>query len=83
MTKCIYTLIKSTPNFNAVFVKDLALNCLLFMIENWKESLDQVGHYDALLTDMLKAFDCIMQDLRNSKHMASIMILYFLFVITL
>ena len=36
-------------------------NCLLYMIENWKESLDQGGHYGALLTDLSKAFDCIMQ----------------------
>ena len=35
-------------------------NCLLYMIENWKESLDQVFHYGALLTDLLKPFDCIM-----------------------
>ena len=30
-------LIKSSLNFNVVFVKDLALrNCLVFMIKNWK-----------------------------------------------
>ena len=33
------------------------------MIENWKESLDQGGHYGTLLTDLSKAFDCIMHDL--------------------
>ena len=45
-------LIKSSLNFNVVFVKDLALrNCLLYMIKNRKESLDQGGHYGALLTD--------------------------------
>ena len=38
-------------------------NCPLYMIENWKESLDQRGHYGALLTDLSKAFDCIMHDL--------------------
>ena len=38
-------------------------NCLLYMIENWKESLDQGGHYGALLTDLSKAFNCIMHDL--------------------
>ena len=47
-----YILIKSSLNFNVVFVKDLALrNCLLYMIKNRKESLDQGGHYGALLTD--------------------------------
>ena len=52
-------------------------NCLLFMIEKWKESLDQGSYYGALLTDLSKAFDCIMHDLliANSKHMASIMTL--------
>ena len=35
-------------------------NCLLYIIENWKESLDQGFHYGALLTDLLKPFDCIM-----------------------
>ena len=35
------------------------------MIENWKEYLDQRGHYDALLTDLLKVFDCIMHDLSS------------------
>ena len=37
------------------------------MIENWKESLDQGGHYGALLTDLSKAFDCIIYDLLIAK----------------
>ena len=45
-------------------------NCLLYMIENWKESLDQGGHYSALLSDLLKAFDCIMHDLLIAKLQA-------------
>ena len=40
-------------------------NCLLYMIENWKESLD--GHYGALLNDLSKVFDCIMHDLLIAK----------------
>ena len=43
------------------------LNCLLHMIENWKESLDQGSNYGALLTDLSKAFDCIIHDLRTAK----------------
>ena len=35
------------------------------MIENWKEYLDQGSHYDALLIDLLKVFDCIMHDLSS------------------
>ena len=40
-------------------------NCL--MTENWKESLDQGGHYGALLTDLSKACDCIMYDVLIAK----------------
>ena len=36
---------------------------LLHTIKNWKESLEEGGHYGALLTDLPKAFDCMMHDL--------------------
>ena len=42
-------------------------NRLLYVIENWKESSDQGGQYGALLTDLSKAFDCIMHDLLTAK----------------
>ena len=43
-------------------------NCLLYVVEKeWKESLDQGGHYGALLTDLSKAFDYIMPDLLIAK----------------
>ena len=45
-------------------------NCLLYMIENWKKSLDQGGRYGALLTNLSKAFDCIMDDLFTAKLQA-------------
>ena len=44
--------------------------CLLCMIEDWKESLDQWGHYGALLTDLPKAFDCKIHDLLIAKLQA-------------
>ena len=47
-----------------IFVKDLALqNFLLYMIKNWEKSLNQEGHYGALLTNLPKGFDCMMHDL--------------------
>ena len=36
----------------------------------WKESLDQGHHYRALLTELLKAFDCIIKDLLIAKLQA-------------
>ena len=70
MTKYINILIKSFLNFNAVFVKSLALRTVLYMIKNWKESVDQGGHYGALLTDLSKAFYCIMPDFLIAKLQA-------------
>ena len=63
MTKC-----KIFSKFQCDFQKGFSTqNCLLYMIENWKKSLDQRGHYGALLTDLSKAFDCIMYDLLVAK----------------
>ena len=48
----------STPKLSLIYDK------------NWKESLYQEGHYRALLTDLPKAFDCIMHDLLIVKIQA-------------
>ena len=45
-------------------------NCLLYTIKNCKEFSDQCGYYGTLLTDQLKAFDCIMHDLLIGKLQA-------------
>ena len=45
-------------------------NRLLSMTEDWTESLDQGSHYGALLTDLSKAFDCIMYELLIAKLQA-------------
>ena len=37
-----------------------AQNCLLFMIENWRKSLDKKGKAGMVLTDLSKAFDCLL-----------------------
>ena len=47
-----------------VFVKDLVLpNCLLYIMKNWKESSNQGVDFGPLLTDLPKAFDCMMHEL--------------------
>ena len=59
------------PKFQCGFRKRFGTqNCLLYMIENWKEFLDEGNHYGALLTDLSKAFDCIMYDLLIAKLQA-------------
>ena len=42
-------------------------HCLLIMIEKWKKILDNRGAFGALLTELSKAFDCILHDLIIAK----------------
>ena len=37
------------------------------MIEKLRQSSDKEGHYDELLTDLSKAFDCLSHDLLIAK----------------
>ena len=42
-------------------------HCLLLMIEKWKKSMDDKKSFGALLTDLSKAFDCLVHDLLIAK----------------
>ena len=45
--------------------------CLLAMLEKWKRSADNSKIFGALLTDLLKAFDCLDHELLIAKLNAS------------
>ena len=44
-----------------------AQNCLLFMLEKWRKCLDNKGSTGVILTDLSKAFDCLIHDLLIAK----------------
>ena len=44
-----------------------AQDCLLAMLENWKNEIDKGKVFGALLTDLSKAFDCLSHELIIAK----------------
>ena len=44
-----------------------AQHCLIVMIEKWRKAIDNKGSTGVLLTDLSKAFDCLIHDLLIAK----------------
>ena len=71
--KCIYNQLsiffeKVLSKYQCGFRKDFsAQHCLLKLLEQWKESVDQGLVFGALLTDLSKAFDCLSHELLIAK----------------
>ena len=63
------------PTLSKIFEKFLFAKCLLYstqhcllvMLETWKRSVDKGKVFGALLTDLLKAFDCLDHELLTAK----------------
>ena len=56
-----------SPYLFAYRIAHSSEQCLLVMIEMWREALDEHKVAGAVLTDLSKAFDCLSHDLLISK----------------
>ena len=71
--KCLYKQIENymeniLSNFQCGFRKGFnTQQCLIGMIEKAKSIMDKGRHFSALLTDLSKAFDCLLHDLLKTK----------------
>ena len=67
LIRLIFLWIQKYQSFNVVSEKMSSENCMLFMVEKWKKCLDNKGSTGILLTDLSKAFDCLIHDLLLAK----------------
>ena len=57
---------------NVALIKDFSFqHCFIVMTEKWKKSIYHRGTFGDLLTDLLKAFDCIRHEFLTAKLSAS------------
>ena len=82
INKCQNFLIKYYPSTSAVSEKGFhSQNCLATMSEKWWEGIDKGDCFGELLTDLSKAFYCVLHDLLIAKlHAYGVDIKYLRFV---
>ena len=65
MSKCFHEILsKYQCSFRKTFNSH---HCLASMVEKCREAIDNRGCFGELLTDLSKAFDCLLHDLLNAK----------------